>query len=107
MHNLKRLRFHLQIARYRLFQAHGILTCLNHRNELSGLVQWAKRKRLAKQRRYYQSCLHQVEESLFWYRLRNRCLFRICRLLFEIWLLLASQQRYRPAGSAARYHARR
>ena len=107
MHNLKRLRFHLQVTRYRLFQARCILTCLYHRSELSGLVQWAKRKRLTKQRRYYQSCLHQIEESLFWYRHRNRWLFMFCRLFFEIRLLLVSQQRYRPAGSAARYQVRK
>ena len=107
MHNLNKLRFHLQIARYRLFRARCILTCLYHRSELSSLVQWAKRKRRAKQCRYYQSCLQQIEESLFWYRHRNRWLFRFCRLLFEIRLLLASQPRTRPAGSAARYHALR
>ena len=107
MHNLNKLRFHLQIARYRLFRARCILTCLYHRSELSSLVQWAKRKRRAKQCRYYQSCLQQIEESLFWYGYRDRWLFRICRLLFEIRLLLASQQRTRPAGSAARYHALR
>ena len=107
MHNLSRLRFHLQVTRYRLFQARCILVCLYHRSELSGLVQWAKRKRLTRQRRYYQSCLHQIEESLFWYRHRNRWLFMFCRLLFEIRLLLAAQQRTRPAGSAARYHIRK
>ena len=107
MHNLTKLSFHLQVARYRLFRARCILTCLYHRSELSGLVQWAKRKRLAKQRSYYQSCLDQLEQSLFWQRYRNRWLFLFCQLLFELWQMFGPQRRYRPAGSAARYQMRK
>ena len=107
MHNLRTLRFHLQDARYRLFRSRCILTCLYHRRELSGLVQWATRKRLTKQHRYYQSRLDQIEQSLFWQRYRNRWLFLFCQLLFELWHIFGPQRRYRPAGSAARYQVRK
>ena len=44
--------------------------CLNLRDELDELVEWAERKRLGKQRAYYQS-LHQAEESrLLLFRVR-------------------------------------
>jgi len=60
----------------------SILSLLRHQNNLSGLIQWANRKRLKKVRQYYERLLNDIESRLLRYTFQSPRMTEFARWIF-------------------------
>src|SRR4051812_7496610 len=85
---------------------YSIFCALNRRAELLRLVAWAKRKRLTRPQKLYESRLRDIEKLLLLYALHSPHLARSARTLHQLSRLVFPAPRYFPQGSAAIYRTR-
>ena len=81
-----------------------IVAALHRQHDLTGLVQWAKRKRLADVQHAYTNRLLDEESRLARYKVCSPRLFWWATLAVHVHRLIVPQPRYKPRGFAAKYH---
>jgi hypothetical protein len=86
---------------------HTILQVYNRQKQLSGLIAWAKRKRLSRPRKLYEHRLEEEQNRLFRYKLGSPRLSSLAYIAYVIRRIFIPTPRYPRKGSASIYHYNR
>lgn len=81
----------------------SIMTNLIRQDELASLIRWASKKRLRKVEQGYIWQFHQLEERLWFYRVRNQGLVTFCEFLLTAYKQVKPIPKYYKRGNAAHY----
>jgi len=81
----------------------GLIRVLSRQDDLQQLFQWAKRKRLSRPQKLYQSRLHDEEIRLNRYLVRYPTMTVWAGRIHGLWRSLAPKTHYYRHGYAAKY----
>jgi hypothetical protein len=95
--------YHQPKFRYSLWEFYSILCCLNRREDLNHLIQWAERKNRHAPLRLYQNRLVDEEKRRFCYTINQPRLTAIAHFAFRINRLISGTPGYLLKGSARVY----